>query len=69
MTELRAGVDKLQIDLFVGEALGLVDQTLTQGNRSLLAAHATSADHKEVLVHQAVMREATLQNKMLMFLT
>jgi len=59
MAELGAGVDPLQVDLLIRESLGLVDETLTQRDWTLLGAHATTANHQIVLVDQSVVRETS----------
>jgi len=58
VTELRAGVNPLEVYLLEGKALGLVDETLAQSDRTLLRADATPTDHHEVLVDHPVVREA-----------
>ena len=61
MSELGRGVDPLEVDLLEGDTLGVGAERLPEGDRALLHSKASSTEHDEVLSHDTVVSEATLQ--------
>ena len=59
MTELRGGVDPLELDLLEGLAGGVDEHGLAESHDSLLDTGNGALDHDEVVVDLAVADEAT----------
>lgn len=59
MTELRGGVDPLELDLLEGLAGGVDEHGLAESHDSLLDTGNGALDHDEVVVDLAVANEAT----------
>lgn len=59
MTELRGGVDPLELDLLEGLAGGVDEHGLAESHDSLLDTGNGALDHDEVVVDLAIADEAT----------
>jgi len=59
VSKLARGVDELEVDLLESPSLCLDQQRLAQSNDALLGSDTAAADHDKVVVHLAVVREAT----------
>jgi len=58
VSDLRGGIDELELDLLEILSLVVNKERLSEKNRSLSDAHATALDHDKVVLDLAVMREA-----------
>jgi len=59
VSKLGGGVDKLQLDVLQGRALGVDQEGLSEGDGTLADTRAAALDHDPVLVDDTVVREAT----------
>ena len=59
VSELGAGIDELQLDVFQSQSLGVDQQGLPESQDPLLGSNATSLDHDEVLFDLSVVGDAT----------
>lgn len=66
MTNLTAGVNELQSDLFHGVSAGLRDDGFSEEDDSLLGTHTTSSDHEEIMVDHSIMGESSHRSDVLL---
>lgn len=61
MSSLGAGIDPLEVDLLVGDSLGLSDERFAEGDQALLWSKDGSTKHDVVLVDKSVSWESSLK--------
>ena len=58
VSELGRGVDELEVDLLEGDALGVLEERLAEGDDALLGADDGALEHEPVLVDHSVVGES-----------
>ena len=66
VTDLRRGVDELNLDFLGGEVLGLREVALSEDNGSLASTNDTALNHHEVLIDLTVVGETTKRSDVLL---